>query len=211
MARTTYPALTKSPRSISAALTRAERNAGLPPLSTHQSYAREFADVNRATVRTKAVAPRTTLEHGWADAMWSGIVAPASTGASSCEPNADRGGAHFAGGPRRCGVESMPAVDWSAIPTRAQRRSRSQDAGSPCSLILTWGRGWPPIGRSPRGGVRPDSAAPLRAGSSLCSFQAIRPTFFNLRGPECDLSLSIWGPVPTTPRARPAPGSRTSA
>ena len=49
------------------------KRVGLPALTLVEAE-REFADVNRAPFRAKAVAPRTTSGTG-ADDLWNGIVA----------------------------------------------------------------------------------------------------------------------------------------
>lgn len=88
------------------------KKCGLPALSADEAE-REFADVNRSPVRTKAVAPRTTSSTGAADAMWSGIVARLNkTAPASRTPmGAGRTSPASSNNPTR----TQGAVDWSAL------------------------------------------------------------------------------------------------
>jgi hypothetical protein len=90
------------------------KRAGLAPLDA-ATLAREFADVDRYPVRTKAVALRTTsTNQAAADSMWGGIVARLNGSLpSSREPIAARTSPP---------VDSR-AVDWSSIASALNREA----------------------------------------------------------------------------------------
>ena len=61
------------------------RRCGLPSLAVDE-LAREFADVDRYPVRTKAVVPATRSNQAAIDAEWSGIVAKLNADAGLATP-----------------------------------------------------------------------------------------------------------------------------
>jgi hypothetical protein len=86
------------------------KRAGLAPL-TEAQVAHEFADLDRAPVRAKAAAMRTTSNTGAADSMWGSIVqklnmtVPASrTPVAAGRPSPESGDGRVAA-----------VVDWSSI------------------------------------------------------------------------------------------------
>jgi hypothetical protein len=111
------PTTTTPSRAASAAavhfgsINSSRKRAGLAPL-TEAQVAHEFADLDRAPVRTKAVAPRATSNQAAADSMWGSIVgrlnaslpsrAPIAAGRTSPATSATDGR-----------VDAV--VDWSAI------------------------------------------------------------------------------------------------
>jgi hypothetical protein len=87
------------------------RRAGLPAMTLAEAE-REFADVDRAPFRAKAVAPRTTSNTGAADAMWGGIVAKLNSSVPSRAPIA-AGRTSPASSAAAGRVDA--AVDWAAL------------------------------------------------------------------------------------------------
>jgi hypothetical protein len=86
------------------------KRAGLAPL-TEAQVAHEFADLDRAPVRTKAVAPRATSNQAAADSMWGSIIqklnmtVPASR--TPVGPSGERSLAADSAKPTQASVDSM--------------------------------------------------------------------------------------------------------
>jgi hypothetical protein len=86
------------------------QKCGLPAMTLAEAE-REFADVDRAPFRTKAVAPRTTSNHG-TDALWAGIVSKLNSTLPTRPPiAAGRPSPESSDGDGR--VDAV--VDWSAL------------------------------------------------------------------------------------------------
>jgi hypothetical protein len=94
------------------------RRAGLAALSADE-VAREFAAVDRAQVRTKAVAPRTTSSTVAADSMWGGIVGKLNSAALAIRTPI---GARRAS-PAPSSTQPNRAVDWSSIAADLNREA----------------------------------------------------------------------------------------
>jgi hypothetical protein len=95
------------------------KRAGLAPL-TEAQVAHEFADLDRAPIRTKGVAPRTTSSTGSADALWGGIIITklnASLSSSRAPIGARRAS------PVPASTQPNRAVDWSEIATELNREA----------------------------------------------------------------------------------------
>jgi hypothetical protein len=90
------------------------RRAGLPAMTLAEAE-REFADVDRAPFRAKAVAPRTTSNAVAADTMWGGIVTRLNATLPSNRPPIGSSGerAAAAGGEK----PTQGAIDWAGIAT----------------------------------------------------------------------------------------------
>jgi hypothetical protein len=94
------------------------KRAGLAPL-TEAQVAHEFADLDRAPVRTKAVATRATPNTGTADALWGGIITKLNASLSSSRTPV---GARRAS-PVPASTQPNRAVDWSSIATELNREA----------------------------------------------------------------------------------------
>ena len=95
------------------------KRCGLPPLSADE-VTREFADVDRVPVRTKAAPSLTTPEPQAIEAMWAGIVGKlnATLPAKQTPIEAQLAPSEPAGG-----RPDNASVDWSAIAGRLNREA----------------------------------------------------------------------------------------
>jgi hypothetical protein len=95
------------------------RRAGLPAMTLAEAE-REFADVDRAPFRAKAVAPRTTSNTVAVDTMWGGIVAKLNSSVPSRAPIA---AVRTSPASSAAAGRVDAAVDWSSIAAALNREA----------------------------------------------------------------------------------------